>query len=87
MEENYREISVMKAISITSKDIQKLYVTKYVVISAGGCKCGYILSRFVTKIFTSNIALYMGAGKSDIRIDLQQSENIEQRFKGVISRI
>ncbi len=39
------------------------------------------------KVFTSNIALYMGAGKSDIRIDLQQSENIEQRFKGVISRI
>ncbi|AVR32211.1 ABC transporter, permease protein [Bacillus cereus] len=53
----------MKAIGITSKDIQKLYVTKYVVISAGGCICGYILSRFVTKVFTSNIALYMGQEK------------------------
>uniref|UniRef100_UPI002D78A487 ABC transporter permease n=4 Tax=Bacillaceae TaxID=186817 RepID=UPI002D78A487 len=47
-------------------DIQKLYVTKYVVISAGGCICGYILSLFVTKIFTSNITLYMGAADKSI---------------------
>ncbi len=66
MEEDYREIGVMKAIGITSKDIQKLYVTKYVVISAGGCLCGYILSLFVTKIFTSNITLYMGAADKSI---------------------
>ncbi|MDA1641474.1 ABC transporter permease [Bacillus cereus group sp. TH177-1LC] len=66
MEEDYREIGVMKAIGITSKDIQKLYVTKYVVISAGGCICGYILSLFVTKIFTSNITLYMGAADKNI---------------------
>ncbi|PEP12638.1 ABC transporter permease [Bacillus wiedmannii] len=66
MEEEYREIGVMKAIGITSKDIQKLYVTKYVVISAGGCICGYILSLFVTKIFTSNITLYMGAADKSI---------------------
>lgn len=66
MEEDYREIGVMKAIGITSKDIQKLYVTKYVVISAGGCICGYILSLFVTKIFTSNITLYMGAADKSI---------------------
>ncbi|MGN5653107.1 ABC transporter permease [Bacillus sp. Brlt_9] len=66
MEEDYREIGVMKAIGITSKDIQKLYVTKYVVISAGGCVCGYILLLFVTKIFTSNITLYMGAADKSI---------------------
>ena len=60
MEEDYREIGVMKAIGIHNKDIQKLYITKYIVISAGGCICGYILSLFVTKIFTSNITLYMG---------------------------
>lgn len=49
MEEDYREIGVMKAIGIHNKDIQKLYITKYIVISAGGCICGYILSLFVTK--------------------------------------
>ncbi|MDA1879949.1 ABC transporter permease [Bacillus cereus group sp. BY10-2LC] len=66
MEEDYREIGVMKAIGIHNKDIQKLYITKYVVISAGGCICGYILSLFVTKIFTSNITLYMGAADKSI---------------------
>ncbi|MFB6731822.1 ABC transporter permease [Bacillus mobilis] len=66
MEEDYREIGVMKAIGITSKEIQKLYVTKYVVIAASGCICGYILSLFVTKIFTSNITLYMGAADKSI---------------------
>ena len=53
----------MKAIGITSKDIQKLYVTKYVVISAGGCICGYILSRFVTKVFTPQISLFIWGRK------------------------
>ncbi|MFJ8353953.1 ABC transporter permease [Bacillus paramycoides] len=61
MEEDYREIGVMKVIGIQNKDIQKLYVTKYVVISASGCICGYILSLFATKAFTTNIVLYMGA--------------------------
>ncbi|SCL95232.1 ABC transporter, permease protein [Bacillus wiedmannii] len=66
MEEDYREIGVMKAIGITSKEIQKLYVTKYVVIAASGCICGYILSLFVTKIFTSNISLYMGTANTSV---------------------
>ncbi|PDZ65534.1 ABC transporter permease [Bacillus cereus] len=66
MEEDYWEIGVMKAIGITSKEIQKLYVTKYVVIAASGCICGYILSIFVTKIFTSNISLYMGTANTSV---------------------
>ncbi|MGG5737560.1 MULTISPECIES: ABC transporter permease [Bacillus cereus group] len=66
MEEDYREIGVMKAIGITSKEIQKLYVTKYIVIAASGCICGYIFSLFVTKIFTSNISLYMGTANTSI---------------------
>ncbi|MCU5375985.1 FtsX-like permease family protein [Bacillus cereus] len=66
MEEDYREIGVMKAIGITSKEIQKLYVTKYVVIAASGCICGYIISLFVTKIFTTNISLYMGTANTSV---------------------
>ncbi|MCC2323776.1 ABC transporter permease [Bacillus wiedmannii] len=66
MEEDYREIGVMKAIGITSKEIQRLYVTKYVVIAASGCLCGYILSLFVTKIFTANISLYMGTANTSV---------------------
>ncbi|MGG0301825.1 FtsX-like permease family protein [Bacillus albus] len=66
MEEDYQEIGVMKAIGITSREIQKLYVTKYVVIAASGCICGYILSLFVTKIFTANISLNMGTASTSI---------------------
>lgn len=58
MEEDYREIGVMKAIGITSKDIQKLYVTKYVVISAGGCICGYILSYLLQR-YSLRISLFI----------------------------
>ncbi|PGL75316.1 ABC transporter permease [Bacillus sp. AFS054943] len=66
MEEDYREIGVMKAIGIHNKDIQKIYVTKYVVIATSGCICGYIFSLFVTKIFTSNISLYMGTANKSV---------------------
>ena len=48
----------MKAIGITSKDIQKLYVTKYVVISAGGCICGYILSYLLQR-YSLRISLFI----------------------------
>ncbi len=60
MEEDYREIGVMKAIGIHNKDIQKLYITKYIVISAGGCICGYILSLFVKNLHFKYHPLYRG---------------------------
>lgn len=43
--------------------------------------------NFLYTIQSPKFVNYMGTGKSDIRIDLQQSENIEKRFKDVISYI
>ncbi|KOS28061.1 hypothetical protein ADK17_13265 [Bacillus anthracis] len=43
--------------------------------------------NFLYTIQSPNFVNYMGTGKSDIRIDLQQTENIEKRFKGVISYV
>lgn len=60
IEEDYQEIGVMKAIGIHSRDIRTLYLTKYVVMAAAACVCGYVLSLFVGGIFTQNITLYMG---------------------------
>lgn len=37
IEEDYREIGVMKAIGISSGDIRKLYMIKYVAMSASAC--------------------------------------------------
>jgi len=65
IEEDYREIGVMKAIGIHSRDIRRLYLTKYVVIAAAACMCGYVLSLFVGGIFTGNITLYMGGAEKD----------------------
>ncbi|WP_459503206.1 ABC transporter permease [Bacillus sp. C1] len=66
MEEEYQEIGVMKTIGIHSKDIQKLYLTKYFVMSVVASICGYILSLFVGGLFTDNIALYMGAASKTL---------------------
>jgi len=66
IEEDYREIGVMKAIGINSKDIRKLYMTKYLVMSGLACVCGYIISLFVGHIFTANISLYMGSAEKTV---------------------
>ncbi len=60
MEEDYREIGVMKAIGIRVSDIQKMYFAKYGVIAAIGCVLGFILSFMVRDILLANIRLYMG---------------------------
>lgn len=67
IEEDYREIGVMKAIGISNQDIRKLYMIKYVVMSAAACLTGYLLSLLVGNLFTANITLYMGAGKQSAR--------------------
>ena len=66
IEEDYREIGVMKAIGISNQNIRKLYMVKYTAISAFACVLGYLLSLFAGNLFTANISLYMGKGKQTI---------------------
>ncbi|MEC0127903.1 ABC transporter permease [Paenibacillus pabuli] len=60
IEEDYREISVMKAIGIAEKDIKRLYLMKYVFMAGLASVLGYIASLGVNRLFVSNIMLYMG---------------------------
>ncbi|MGF7012109.1 putative ABC transport system permease protein [Lachnospiraceae bacterium PF1-22] len=60
MEEDTREIGVMKAIGIKSKDIRGLYLLKYRVMAGLACLLGFVLSLPLGKVFTANITLYMG---------------------------
>lgn len=60
IEEDYREISVMKAIGIAEKDIKRLYLLKYVFMAGVASVLGYVASLGVNKLFVSNIMLYMG---------------------------
>lgn len=66
IEEDYREIGVMKAIGIANEDIRKLYMVKYVAMAAVACTLGYLLSLLIGSVFTANITLYMGAAKASI---------------------
>lgn len=60
MEEDYREIGIMKAIGIPQKNIQRIYFIKYIVLSAIATFFGYIASLFLKNVFTENINLYLG---------------------------
>nr|WP_154895068.1 ABC transporter permease [Paenibacillus xylanexedens] len=60
IEEDYREISVLKAIGIAEKDIKKLYLMKYVFMAGLASLLGYVTSLGVNRLFVSNILLYLG---------------------------
>ena len=66
IEEDYREIGVMKAIGIRFSEIRKLYMIKYIAMAAVACVCGYALSFPMSGVLTANISLYMGSSEQSI---------------------
>lgn len=66
MEEDYKDIGVMKAIGIRQNDIKKIYLLKYIVMTAFACLIGYLLSLKLSSLFSSNIALYIGTSDNSI---------------------
>ncbi|MEI5994308.1 ABC transporter permease [Candidatus Enterococcus mansonii] len=60
IEEDYREIGIMKAIGISNKNTRKMYLTKYVVIAFIACVGGYLTSLAITNLFTQSMSAYMG---------------------------
>lgn len=60
IEDDYREIGVMKAIGLRVSDIKKIYLAKYAAIAAVGCMLGFALSYVFRGILLENIRLYMG---------------------------
>ncbi len=61
LEEDYREIGVMKAIGIHPKDIRRLYLTKYRFMAFTASACGYLASLWIHPLLTNNISTYMGS--------------------------
>lgn len=60
IEDDYREIGVMKAIGLRVADIKKIYLTQYLTIAAVGSLLGYGLSFVFRDALLTNIRLYMG---------------------------
>ena len=64
IEDDYREIGVMKAVGLHVSDIKKIYLTKYVAIAAVGSLLGYGLSFIFRDALLANIRLYMGESEN-----------------------
>ncbi len=64
IEEDYREIGVMRAIGLRVSDIKKIYLAKYAVIAGSGSILGFALSFAFRGLLLENIRLYMGESES-----------------------
>lgn len=64
IDEDLREIGVMKAIGISKKDIKKVYLNKYRVMSVIAGILGYLLSFATVNLFNSNMKLYLSSDLS-----------------------
>ncbi|HSM70131.1 MAG TPA: FtsX-like permease family protein [Anaerolineales bacterium] len=64
IEEDYREIGVMKAIGLRVSDIKKIYLVQYAAIAALGSMLGFTLSFVFRGMLLENIRLYMGESES-----------------------
>ena len=60
IEDDYREIGIMKAIGLNTFDIKKIYILKYALVSAIGCILGFVLSLPLKNILIKNIKISMG---------------------------
>ncbi|MFF2793620.1 ABC transporter permease [Lysinibacillus xylanilyticus] len=64
IEDDYREIGVMKAIGLRLSDIKKIYLAKYTAIAAVGSILGFALSLLFKGLLLENIRLYMGESEN-----------------------
>ena len=60
IEEDYREIGVMKAIGIAPGDIKRIYLSKYIAMGAFASLLGYLASLVSHQYLAANILLYIG---------------------------
>lgn len=66
IEEDYKEIGVLKALGMRVSQIKKLYLVKYGVIASVACVLGFLISLPLQKPFLHNIRLYMGESGSPL---------------------
>ncbi|MFS0674537.1 FtsX-like permease family protein [Ornithinibacillus sp. 179-J 7C1 HS] len=64
IDEDIREIGVMKAMGISKKDIKNVYLNKYRVMSIAAGILGYLLSFFAVNLLNSNMRLYISSDLS-----------------------
>lgn len=65
IEDDYREIGVMKAIGMRESDIKSVYLSVYAALAGTGCLIGFLLSLLFQKPLLEGIRLNFGSGGSD----------------------
>ena len=63
LEEDYREIGVMKAIGMSRRDIRRLYLIKYVALGGVASLAGYLVSLAAGPALTANITVFLGSAE------------------------
>jgi putative ABC transport system permease protein len=66
IEEDTKEIGVMKAIGIARSDIKRIYLAKYVVIGAAAAVLGYLTSLLLNQVLSANVLLYIGSASKNV---------------------
>lgn len=65
IEDDYREIGVMKAVGIRVSDIQSIYLAVYAVLAAAGCIMGFLLSLTLRGPLQESIRANLGESGND----------------------
>ena len=66
LEEDAREIGVMRALGLARRDVEGIYLGKYALISAFGCLLGLLFSFSARGLLLSNMSLYMSDGGDEL---------------------
>jgi putative ABC transport system permease protein len=61
VEQDYREIGVLKAIGVAPRDVRRVYLTKYATLATVATVLGLLGGWALTPLLTRNITRYMGA--------------------------
>lgn len=64
VEQDYREIGVLKAIGVSPRDVRRIYLTKYTLLATVATALGLLGGWGLTPLLTRNISRYMGASSS-----------------------
>lgn len=66
LEDESRQIGVMRAIGLLPKQIRRLYLSKYYLIGVVSCLAGFGLALAFGGLFTQSISFYMGRMSSPV---------------------
>lgn len=65
IEQDYREIGVLKALGVRHRDLSRMYSRRYLVMAAAGAGIGFLASLGLSRVLLRDIELYMGpAGRT-----------------------